>query len=120
MGVAVRRIEINAPSDFDSVKAAIVREQPDALILLPVALTFRLRKEFAEFALARRLPSSTSADYGRPFAEIFQAAGYDFYQIDPMLFAPAEVWVSHLDSGRTFHAGATDLGLLLRHWQEEA
>ena len=70
--------------------------------------------------LARRLPSATSADYGRPFAEVFQAAGFDFYKIDPMLFAPAEVWVSHLDSGTTFHAGATDLGLLLRHWQCEA
>jgi methenyltetrahydromethanopterin cyclohydrolase len=74
----------------------------------------------AAHKLARRLPSSTSADYGRPFAEVFQAAGFDFYKIDPMLFAPAEVWVSHLDSGTTFHAGATDLGLLLRHWQCEA
>ena len=57
LGVVVRRVEINAPSDFESVAAAIVREQPDALMLLPVALTNRLRKEFADFALAHRLPT---------------------------------------------------------------
>ena len=30
---------------------------------------------------------------------------YDFYQIDPALFAPAEVWVSSLESGATWHGG---------------
>jgi putative tryptophan/tyrosine transport system substrate-binding protein len=57
LGVTVRRIEINAPSDFETVAAAIVRERPDALMLLPVPLTYRLRKEFAELALAQRLPT---------------------------------------------------------------
>ena len=56
-GLYVRRIEINAPSDFENVTAVIDRELPDGLVLLPVALTNRLRKEFAEFALARRLPT---------------------------------------------------------------
>ena len=55
--------------------------------------------------LAIRLPSSGSSDHGRPFAELFAAAGHDFYRLDPGLFAPAEVWVGHLDSGRTWHAG---------------
>ena len=32
------------------------------------------------------------------------------------LFAPAEVWVSNLDSGSTFHGGALEMGLLQRHW----
>ena len=36
------------------------------------------------------------------------------------LFAPAEVWVSHLDSGRTWHAGALEMALLRRLWLEEA
>ena len=57
MGIAVRRLELNAPGDFDKVAAAIVRDPPDALMLLPVALTWRLRKEFADLALARRLPT---------------------------------------------------------------
>jgi len=55
--------------------------------------------------LAQQLPSSTCAAYGEPFADIFAAAGGDFYKIDPMLFSPAEVIVSNLDTGASFHAG---------------
>jgi methenyltetrahydromethanopterin cyclohydrolase len=62
--------------------------------------------------LARRLPSSASRDYGRPFAEVFKAYKYDFFQIDPMLFSPARVIVSALESGRSFSAGSLDLDLL--------
>lgn len=62
--------------------------------------------------LAHKLPSSASADYGKPFAEIFKDAGYDFYKIDPMLFSPARVVVSSLTSGRSFHAGRIDPDLL--------
>ena len=63
-------------------------------------------------SLALQLPSRNSKDYGRSFAEIFKAVEYDFYKIDPALFAPAEVWVSNLDTGSTFHAGALDMELL--------
>ncbi len=55
--------------------------------------------------LAQKLPSSTCSAYGLPFAEIFAAAGGDFYKIDPMLFSPAEVIISNLDTGSSFHAG---------------
>ena len=58
--------------------------------------------------LAQRLPSRTSDDYGRPFAEIFKAVNYDFYQIDPMLFSPAQATVTALSSGRTWCAGGVD------------
>ena len=71
-------------------------------------------------ALAQQLPSGQSKDHGRSFAELFEAAGHDFYQLDPALFAPAEVWVSNLDSGRTWHSGALDMGLLRRLWLEAA
>jgi methenyltetrahydromethanopterin cyclohydrolase len=67
--------------------------------------------------LAERLPSSNSRDHGRSFADLFAAAGYDFYQLDGALFAPAEVWVSHLDSGQTWHAGRLDMDLLRGLWQ---
>lgn len=70
--------------------------------------------------LARQLPSRNAAEFGRSFAEVFAAAGHDFYKIDPALFAPAEVWVSNLDSGHTWHAGATDMVLLQRLWLGEA
>jgi methenyltetrahydromethanopterin cyclohydrolase len=70
--------------------------------------------------LARRLPANTSRDHGRSFAEIFRAFDFDFYKIDPALFAPAEVWVSNLDTGSTWHAGALDIELLRGLWLKEA
>lgn len=71
-------------------------------------------------ALANALPSLNSRDHGRCFADLFTEAGYDFYKLDGALFAPAEVWVSHLGSGRTWHAGRTDMGLLRQQWLAEA
>ncbi|MDX2257974.1 MAG: methenyltetrahydromethanopterin cyclohydrolase [Hyphomicrobiaceae bacterium] len=55
--------------------------------------------------LANDLPSERSTSYGKPFAETFAAVGGDFYKIDAMLFSPAVVTVSNLDTGRSFHAG---------------
>ena len=66
--------------------------------------------------LAAELPSSNARDYGRPFADIFTSFNYDFYQIDPALFAPAEVWVSSLESGATYHGGKVDRALLEAQW----
>ena len=62
--------------------------------------------------LARRLPSSASRDYGKPFARVFKDSGYDFYKIDPHLFAPAAVVVTNLSSGRSHAGGAVDRELL--------
>jgi methenyltetrahydromethanopterin cyclohydrolase (EC 3.5.4.27) len=62
--------------------------------------------------LAKALPSSTSKDYGKPFAEIFKACNYDFFKIDGMLFSPASVIVTAVDSGRSFRAGKLDNALL--------
>jgi methenyltetrahydromethanopterin cyclohydrolase len=62
--------------------------------------------------LAERLPSKASRDYGRPFAEIFKQVKGDFYAIDPMLFSPAEIIVTALETGESFHSGDLDLDLL--------
>lgn len=70
--------------------------------------------EAAAEDLARRMPSEASADYGQPFAQVFKAAGYDFYKIDPLLFAPAQVTVTCMDSGKSFHAGHLNPELLER------
>ncbi len=70
--------------------------------------------------LAQQLPSLNSRDYGRGFADIFKAAEYDFYKIDGALFAPAEVWVSSLQSGQTWHGGKLNLELLRGQWLGEA
>lgn len=67
--------------------------------------------------LAERLPSSTSRDYGKPFAEIFSDVKGDFYAIDPMLFSPARVTVSALETGASFHAGQLDEALVDRSFR---
>jgi methenyltetrahydromethanopterin cyclohydrolase len=64
--------------------------------------------------LAEDLPSSVSRDYGKPFAEVFKQYSYDFFKIDPMLFSPASVIVTAMESGRSFHAGRIDEELLER------
>jgi len=70
--------------------------------------------------LALQLPSRNSRDYGRSFADIFKEVEYDFYKIDGALFAPAEVWVSNLDSGNTWHAGELNMALLQGLWLQQA
>ena len=62
--------------------------------------------------LAAELPSSTSKDYGKPFAEIFKAYEYDFFKVDAMLFSPASVIVTAVESGKSFRAGKLDNALL--------
>jgi methenyltetrahydromethanopterin cyclohydrolase len=62
--------------------------------------------------LAAKVPASSSRDYGTPFYDIFQRYEGDFYKIDPLLFSPAEVWLTSAESGRTFHAGALNPGVL--------
>jgi len=63
-------------------------------------------------AIVAQIPSSASRDYGKPFYEIFQAYGGDFYQIDPLLFSPAEVIINNLTSGKTYRAGRPNLEVL--------
>jgi methenyltetrahydromethanopterin cyclohydrolase len=63
-------------------------------------------------ALAPKVPASASRDYGTPFYEIFQRYEGDFYKIDPLLFSPAEVWLTSVESGRTFHAGRLNAEIL--------
>src|SRR6185436_12447243 len=63
---------------------------------------YTVRAEDDELAeLAARLPASASADYGTPFYDLFKRYDHDFYKIDPLLFSPAEVWLSSATSGRT-------------------
>ena len=62
--------------------------------------------------LAKQVPASASRDYGTPFYEIFQRYGGDFYKIDPLLFSPAEVWLTSTETGRTFHAGLLNPDIL--------
>ena len=68
--------------------------------------------------LARKLPSSASMQYGKPFAQIFRECGHDFYKIDPLLFAPAEIVISNVTSGRSFRHGRTAPDLIAMSFGE--
>jgi methenyltetrahydromethanopterin cyclohydrolase len=82
-------------------------------VLYGAQARYTVRAEDDELtSLAERLPSSSSADYGTPFYDIFKRYDNDFYKIDPMLFSPAEVWLTSVSSGRTFHAGSINATVL--------
>jgi methenyltetrahydromethanopterin cyclohydrolase len=63
-------------------------------------------------ALIEKVPSASSRDYGIPFYELFMRYKGDFFQIDRMLFSPAQVEINNLNSGRTFCAGHLNPSLL--------
>src|SRR5215210_442370 len=68
-------------------------------------------------ALVARVPSSASKDHGEPFGTVLEQAGWDFYKIDPLLFSPAEVRLTSVRSGRSFHAGGVDVEVLERSFR---
>lgn len=90
----------------------------DAILFGGQAHLFVRGSDEAAEALANELPSSVSRDYGKPFAEIFKEYNYDFFKVDPLLFSPASVIVTAVESGRSFHAGRIDEELLQRSFGE--
>jgi methenyltetrahydromethanopterin cyclohydrolase len=111
----------SAPLPAPSPDAGVAMGRGNDAILCGGQVHLSVRgSDAAARTLAQALPSRNSPDFGRGFAEVFKASGYDFYKIDPALFAPAEAWVSNLDSGNTWHAGALDMALLRRLWLQEA
>lgn len=84
----------------------------DAILFGGHAHIFVKGSDEAAAKLAQELPSSASRDYGRPFAEVFKAVNMDFYKIDPMLFSPAAVTVTAIESGNSYRGGKLDSALL--------
>ena len=62
--------------------------------------------------LGPKIPSGNSGAHGKPFAEIFREAGGDFYKIDPRLFAPAQVVLHDLSTGRSRTFGELRMDLV--------
>lgn len=60
-----------------------------------------------------KAPSKTSKAYGKPFIEVFKEADYDFYKIDPNLFAPAVLIVNNVKTGGVFKAGEICVEMLV-------
>jgi methenyltetrahydromethanopterin cyclohydrolase len=97
----------------------VARKDPDAIGRTNDAVLYGGQVELTVDAadeeleeVVPRMPSSASDDYGEPFGHVLEAADWDFYKIDPMLFSPAEVRLVSVESGRSFHAGGVDIGVL--------
>ncbi len=69
-------------------------------------------KEAELFELLKKAPASTSSSYGKPFNVIFKEAEFDFYKIDPGLFAPALYTVNNIKTGKSISVGKLDNDLL--------
>lgn len=57
------------------------------------------------------LPSTARAEYGLPFADIFEDVDWEFYDLDPSVFAPAQVTIDVV-GGPTHVEGEVDESLL--------
>jgi len=61
----------------------------------------------------KKVPSLNSKDYGKPFYVTFKEAGFDFFKVDAGMFAPAEITVNEIKSGKTFTSGKINAEVLL-------
>ena len=94
-----------APETYDESEA--LARTNDALAYGgEVRLT--VTEDFEDFD---RMPSSAREEYGTPFAEIFAAADWDFYEVPESVFAPAKATIDVVD-GPTYVLGETDEALL--------
>src|SRR3972149_6671235 len=94
----------------------------DAILYAGVtSYTLNYEDEKALETLVNQAPSSASkmlqearrlAEKNPRFLDIFKEAGFDFYKIDPNIFAPAVVSVNNTRTGRTFRAGSLDIGVM--------
>jgi putative tryptophan/tyrosine transport system substrate-binding protein len=84
LGVTLQSHEVQGPKDFEIAFARTAEERPDALFVLDDALTIQYRKEIADFAMQKRLPSVFAAkdrveagglmSYGPRYSEMMRHA----------------------------------------------
>ncbi|QDT17372.1 methenyltetrahydromethanopterin cyclohydrolase [Alienimonas californiensis] len=101
-----------APAGGDDV-AALGRTNDSILYGSRVVLW--IDAEGQELAgLVNKVPSESSAQHGRPFAELLSEAGGNFYDLDPHLFSPAQITLISLRDGAAVSAGSVREDLLER------
>ena len=72
-----------------------------------VFLTIDAPKEEEEGvkAILAKAPANTSKSYGKPFYTTFKEVNFDFFKIDPGVFAPAVITMNNIQTGNIFSAG---------------
>src|SRR5262245_18059804 len=77
-------VEVRAPDDLSTALATVIKQSPDAFVILPSALTFIHTKRIVEFAASRHLPTIY------PFREAVEGGGLMCYAtLQPDLFKRA-------------------------------
>ena len=84
----------------------------DSLLYGGVATLYVETTDAAIEAVIQKVVSVASRAYGRPFVDIYEDAGRDFYQIPLDLHSPAVLHINNLNSGRTFSAGEINYAVL--------
>ncbi len=69
-------------------------------------------QESSLFKLIKKAPANQSSSYGKCFVNIFKEVNYNFYDIDPGLFAPAVFNIINIKTGNSITSGSLDLELL--------
>jgi methenyltetrahydromethanopterin cyclohydrolase len=84
-------------------------------ILYGARVTLWVRGPDATLAeIGPSVPACSSAAFGKPFLEVFEEAGRDFYKIDKNLFSPAEITFCNLDTGNVHRFGRTEPDIMKR------
>lgn len=105
-----------APVDPDGLKA--MGKTNDAVLFGGRTYYYLESDESDDIAeLAKNLPSSAADGYGKPFFDVFKEAGFDFYKIDKGMFAPAEVVINDLRTGKVYREGYVNVDLLKKSFE---
>ena len=100
-----------APIDPDGLKA--MGKTNDAVLFGGRTYYYVESDENDDIAdVAAKLPSSAADGYGKPFFDVFKEAEFDFYKIDKGMFAPAEVVINDLTTGKIYKEGFVNADLL--------
>ncbi|MFX1364254.1 MAG: methenyltetrahydromethanopterin cyclohydrolase [Promethearchaeota archaeon] len=75
-------------------------------------INVKKEKEGELFELVKKAPANTSSSYGKPFVDTFKEVNYNFYDIDPGLFAPATYTITNINTGKSISVGKVNHELL--------
>lgn len=82
-------------------------------ILYGAKVTLWVRVDDESLAqIGPEIPADSSPAFGKPFLQVFEEAGRDFYKIDPHLFSPAEITFCNLETGKVHRFGHSEPGVL--------
>jgi len=63
-----------------------------------------------------KITFSSCKEYGKTFYEILKEANFDFYKVNPDVFAPAKVTINDLSKGQTYVYGVLNPEIILKSY----